>query len=566
MIIGIDLGTTNSLVAVWKDEQARLIPNALGKYLTPSVVGLDDNGDILVGQVAKERLMTHSQQTTAHFKRYMGTQKVIALGKKSFRAEELSALVLKVLKQDAEVFLGEAVTEAVITVPAYFNDAQRKATKVAGELAGLQVSRLINEPTAAALAYGVNQKRDEQTILVFDLGGGTYDVTVLEFFDGVMEVHASTGDNFLGGEDFTTLLIEESKRKLGKFMDKDVLDENKGILSVIRNQAEIAKQNFAQQKVVESKLVWQGQTYHWQLEQKRFEALSEELLYRLRTPIERALRDSRIKSSELDDIILVGGATRMQMIKRMVATMFGRMPSCHINPDEVVALGAAMQAGLKSRDSALKEVVLTDVAPYTLGIEVVKHERHLNTGFFLPVIERNTVIPASRVKDVYTVNDYQKLVMVRVYQGESHLVKENIFLGELEVNVPAKKVGEVGIDVRFTYDINGLLEVEASLHDTGDTVSVVIEDNPGVLTKDEIAQRLKSLEKLKIHPRDETENRVVLARLQRLYEQNLGELRQVLGDALSEFMGILDYQDPEMITEMREQLEEFMDKIEQDYY
>jgi molecular chaperone HscC len=563
-IIGIDLGTTNSLAAVWKDGEARLVPNALGEALTPSVVGLDDTGEVLVGTAARERLLTHPELTAAAFKRQMGSDREIHLGKRKFRAEELSSLVLRALKADAEAWLGEGVSEAVISVPAYFNDAQRKATKIAGQLAGLAVERLINEPTAAALAYGLHKRDLESKFLVFDLGGGTFDVSVLELFEGIMEVQASGGDNFLGGEDFVDRLIGAFMDRVGREAGIEESDLEGKVLQALRDQAERTKRQITKHEAGTLHLRWKEQGLSWNVNEEAFAELCEPLLARLGAPIELALRDARIRAGELDEVVLVGGATRMPIVRKMVARMFGRLPSVHLNPDEVVALGAAVQAGLKSRDGALGEIVMTDVCPYTLGTEVAEvfGKGHVRDGYFMPIIERNTTIPASRVERVWTIQSYQTEVLVRIFQGESRLVKDDIFLGAITLKVPPRPAGEEAIDIRFTYDINGLLEVEATVLSTEQTERLVIEQNPGVLSPEEIGTRLEALEGLKIHPRDQSRNRTALARAERLYQERLGEIRHFLGEQIARFETILAGQDPREIDEAQASLNELLNEIE----
>ncbi|WP_248741734.1 MULTISPECIES: molecular chaperone HscC [unclassified Pseudomonas] len=563
MMVGIDLGTTNSLVAVWHDGAPVLVPNALECLLTPSVVGLDDEGRVLVGQAARERLQTHPQLTTALFKRHMGSAQETRLGKRTFRAEELSALVLRSLKEDVERRYGETVTEAVISVPAYFNDAQRKATKIAGELAGLKVERLINEPTAAALAYGLHQRDSASSFLVFDLGGGTFDVSILELFDGVMEVRASAGDNFLGGEDFDNVLIQAfisahaDRKDMPSFTQAEIAQR-------LRREAERVRHALGQADSATFVLRHGSGQWEQTFTQAQLAELCAPLLVRLRTPIETALRDARIRPSELDEVLLVGGTTRMPMIRRMVAGLFGRFPSIALNPDESIALGAAVQAALKARDAALEEVVLTDVCPYTLGIEVaVDLAKGVEAGHYLPIIERNCVVPVSRVKTVSTLRDGQRRVQLNIFQGESRWVKDNILLGELVVEVPSAQAGEIAIDVRFTYDNNGLLETEALIQRTGERRVLVIENNPGVLDPKEIQKRLAELANLKVHPRDQQVNSLLNARLERLYQESLGDLRQTIDQMAHRFQQVLDTQDERLIREMRLQLTQQLDELEQ---
>jgi len=562
MIVGIDLGTTNSLVAVWQQDEAQLVPNALGQFITPSVVGLDDQGQVLVGQAAKDRLQTHPELTSALFKRHMGSKHELRLGSQTFRPEELSALVLKSLKADVERAFGETVTEAVISVPAYFSDAQRKATRIAGELAGLKVEKLINEPTAAALAYGLHNKGAETSFLIFDLGGGTFDVSILELFEGVMEVRASAGDNFLGGEDFDQVLVNHFlDRQAGK--DEFPIPQDSASTNRLRREAERVRKALGQLETEEFTFRHDGREWQETISQAQIVELYAPLMERLRLPIERALRDARIRVSDLDEILLVGGTTRMPLIRKLATSLFGRFPSLHLNPDEVVAKGAAIQAALKARAAALEEVVLTDVCPYSLGIETsIPMGTRIESGHYLPIIERNTVVPVSRVQRVQTLHDGQKEVLLKIFQGESRLVKDNIPLGELNIVVPPKPAGEVALDVRFTYDNNGLLEADVTTVLTGQQHRLVIENNPGVLTEEEIKHRLKILENLKIHPRDQQVNTALLARLERLYQESLGDLRQHIGALSLQFEAALNSQDLKTIALARKETADRLDQIE----
>jgi len=461
MIIGIDLGTTNSAVGIWRDGQAQLIPNSLGHVLTPSAVSVDAKGELIVGLAARDRQVSHPAQTATTFKRYMGSRKANTLGdrkSKGYLPEELSAMVLRSLKEDAERFLGETVTDAVITVPAYFNDRQRQATRRAGQLAGLNVERLLNEPTAAALAYGIHHRDVESRFLVFDLGGGTFDVSVLELFDGVIEVRASTGDNQLGGEDFNELLIDEFFRHHGDAMRLGSKNADAAAYQRVREQAERCRRALSSAPEATMRVVWKDQEFKHTVSEAQFEKSAEALIERLRTPVLRALRDSEIRVDTLSEIVLVGGATRMPIVRRAVTKMFGRFPAAHINPDEAVALGAAVQAGLKARDAGLREVVLTDVCPYSLGVDTSERTATgLRSGIFAPIIERNTLIPASRERSFSPVDDQQTKVTFTVYQGESRNVNDNIALGNVSIPVPPGNASQTQVNVRFSYDINGLL-------------------------------------------------------------------------------------------------------------
>lgn len=567
MIVGIDLGTTNSLAAVWRDGASVLVPNGLGEYLTPSCVSIDEDDSVLVGKAARERLQTHPERTAAVFKRYMGSNKTVRLGKREFRPEELSALVLRSLKADAEAMLGEPVTEAVITVPAYFSDAQRKATRAAGELAGLKVERLLNEPTAAALAYGMHDMRAETRFLVFDLGGGTFDVSILEMFEGVMEVRASAGDNFLGGEDFVEALIALffERNKLPASLRTDA-----HFMQRLAAQTEAAKRALSTQPTAEIVVAHEAAQHRLSLDEGTLEQACAALLKRLRAPVERALRDANLRAGELDAVVLAGGATRMPVVRRLATTMFGRFPSIDFNPDEVVALGAAVQAGLKARDAALKEVVMTNVAPYSLGVAVSRwlSDTTVTHGHFDPIIERNSTVPVSRSKSYVPNSGSQTSVDLHVFQGESRMVRDNVHLGTLHVPLPSlgagASPGDAAVEVRFTYDVNGLLQVEATVQKTQETFSLLIEGNPGLLSEAEIKERLAALSALKIHPRDRIENRTLLARAERIYQQLRGDVREWLGIRIAEFERVLALQDKRQIAAMQRQFQEQLEQIERD--
>lgn len=563
MIIGIDLGTTNSLAAVWQDGEAKLIPNALGKFLTPSVVSVDDEGMVLVGEAARDLQLIRPANCAANFKRIMGTSQTIMLGKQAFRPEELSSLVLRQLKEDAETYLGEPVTEAVISVPAYFSDVQRKATKIAASMAGLTVERLINEPTAAALAYGLHNEEDEHQFLVFDLGGGTFDVSILELFDNIMEVRASAGDNFLGGEDIVDILIEAFRHQQAF---PDTIEWREPALQrQLRVEAERVKRALSLRETAIFSVEIEGVSYQWEIAEADFEQLLASFFARIREPLERAIRDARLDISQLDQVVLVGGTTRMPLIRKLVAQLFGRLPAMHLNPDEVIAQGAAIQAALKMRNSELEDVVVTDVCPYSLGVDVSRTLGHTREdGYFSPIIERNRSIPCSRVKSYFTSHDNQTNVDFKIYQGESRMVEDNIFLAELSVAVPPKPAGDVKIEVRFTYDINGLLDVDIHVPLTGNRSGLMIEQHPGSLTKEQIQQSLAKLNALKIHPRDEQANRALMARLDHLYQLSLGDARDWISDCSRRFSFLLEGQEQDQIAAFRDRVNQLLDAIETD--
>ncbi|MDX9678882.1 molecular chaperone HscC [Pseudomonas zeae] len=551
-LLGIDLGTTNSLIAVWQDGQARLIPNALGDVLTPSVVSLDEDDTILVGKAARARLTTHPDRTAAAFKRFMGSDKQVQLGTRLFSPEELSALVLGSLKQDAEAFLGHAVSEAVISVPAYFSDEQRKRTLFAAELAGLSVTRLINEPTAAAMAYGLHEQKFERT-LIFDLGGGTFDVTVLEYALPLIEVHASTGDNFLGGEDFTAALLQACLKHWQ--LTAAMVDAQS--MASLGDTLEQLKCKLAEGV---QPLSWRhgDKTFEWSLDEAAAVKIWEPLLARLRAPIEQALRDARLKPRDLDSLVLVGGATRMPAVQQMVATLFGRLPYRHLDPDTIVALGAATQAACKARDGAVEELILTDVCPYTLGIATMRGEDI--KGAFSPIIERNTIIPTSRVERYYTTQPKQTVLRIAVYQGERPWVCDNILIDAFEVTLtPTQHIQE--LDVRFSYDINGLLEVDVTLLETGERHSHSIDRSPTGLDEQARRDSHNRLSTLKVHPRDALPNRTLLARLERAWMQSLGTQREHIAEWLHSFTTVLGGQQSAEIASHRTELNKALDQL-----
>ncbi|ATE72432.1 molecular chaperone HscC [Lysobacter capsici] len=562
MIVGIDLGTTHSLIGVYGPDGPRLIPNALGSLLTPSVVSVGEDEEVIVGRAARERLVSHPQRSVAAFKRWMGTDRVTALGTHRFRPEELSALILKSLIADAEAELGEKVAEAVISVPAYFSDSQRKATRIAGELAGIKVERLINEPTAAALAYGLQQREGGGRYLVFDLGGGTFDVSILELFEGVMEVHASAGDNFLGGEDFTQALLNAFLADSGLSVSQLALSE----LATLERRIETLKHDLARGNEATLELPLAGEPRQWRIDEAGFARVSEPLVQRLRAPLERAMRDAKLSPGQLDEIVLVGGASRMQLSARLVSRMFGRLPLRHVNPDEAIGLGACVAAGMKARDQSLEEIILTDVCPHTLGVNTTRESQGgYTSGVFSPIIHRNSTVPVSRVERYYPTHDGQRQVEIQIYQGESPRVENNVRLGAISIDLPSRRRDENAIDVRFTYDINGLLQVEATLASTGLRHEVLVEKNPGVLSQEEIRERLAALAALKVHPRDQQENIALIARAERLYEELLWA-RDQLQAALVQFRGVLDLQDSAVISEHRGEFVRFLDAVESQGY
>lgn len=563
MIVGIDLGTTNSAAAIFDNGETRLIPNALGDLLTPSAVAVLADGTTLVGKPALNHWVLKPAEAVTSFKRFIGTNRTIKIGRHSFKAEDMSAIVLRSLKEDIEAATGEEVTEAVITVPAYFNDKQRKATRRAGELAGLKVARLLNEPTAAALAFGIADKQDREPFLVFDLGGGTFDVSIVEMFDAIVEVRASSGDNRLGGDDFTNAIVAHWME-----MHEFPSDIRRNLLEARLFQvADTARRMLTDQAEAKLALTLGDRQFELTITAEQFERLAEPLLTRLRDPILRSLRDSNLRIEALSDIVLVGGATRMPIIRKAITKMFGRFPNHIVHPDHAVAIGAAIQAGLVERNAALDEVRLTDICPFTLGVEVTEYDSHgrLRGGLFSPIISRNSPTPISRTNNYASMSDNQSHIRLNIYQGESREVANNIQLGTMEFPIPKKPAGQVSIDCRFTYDSSGLLDVDVTIPETGETRSMLIADDGEALTPEQLKTRREQLAALKTHPRDVAENQYVVGWAARLYEEFIDERREHIGRMLLQFEGVLETQDPREIETARGSLAAALEELERDY-
>jgi molecular chaperone HscC len=563
-IVGIDLGTTYSLVAYTADDGPRVIPNALGERLTPSVVGLDRDGRLLVGRAAKELQVLHPQRCVGLFKRYMGSDWTVELEGRRFTPEELSSLVLRSLKADAEAHFQQPVERAVITVPAYFNDQQRKSTIAAGRIAGLKVERIVNEPTAAALAYGFHESRESKLLLMFDLGGDTFDVSLVEMFEGTVEVRASSGESFLGGEDFTRTLAARVLERQGHVFERIEADCPALVARTVQ-QAELAKCRLSREPTATLRIADRDGTFRDDgpvvtVGREELERWTAGLLARIELPIRRVLGDAGLGREDVDEVILVGGATRMPAVSARVASLFGKPPQRRLDPDEAVALGAAVQAALVADDRSVRDLVVTDVCPFTLGIASSKQlGGELRDGYFSPIIDRNTVIPVSRVERFWTVNPNQTSIVIRIYQGESRKVEGNLLLGEFRAaNIPPRPAGKEGIDVRFTYDLNGVLEVEATVISTGEKFNHVVTRYARGLSSAQIAQAVAEMARLKTHPREETAHRFLLRRAERVYQELPADSRAVLSQLLDGFEAALQLQDPSAIESNRTALTEFL--------
>ncbi|MDQ0190486.1 molecular chaperone DnaK [Alicyclobacillus cycloheptanicus] len=488
-VIGIDLGTTNSCVAVMEGGETVVIPNSEGNRTTPSVVAFSKDGERLVGDVAKRQAITNPDRTIISIKRHMGTNHKETIDGKSYTPQEISAMILQKLKADAEAYLGEKVTQAVITVPAYFSDSQRQATKDAGRIAGLEVLRIVNEPTAAALAYGLD-KEGEHTILVYDLGGGTFDVSILELGDGVFEVKATSGNNHLGGDDFD----ERIMRYLVDTFKKDTgidLSQDKMAMQRLKDAAEKAKKELSSTLTTTISLPFISadatgpKHLEVNLTRAKFEELTADLVEMTLEPTRQALKDAGLSESQIDRVILVGGSTRIPAVQEAIKKLIGKEPSKGVNPDEVVAIGAAIQAGVLTGE--VKDVVLLDVTPLSLGIETLG-------GVFTRLIDRNTTIPTSKSQVFSTAADNQTSVEIHVLQGEREMARDNKTLGRFTLNdIPPAPRGVPQIEVTFDIDANGIVNVSAKDLGTGRSQRITITASSG-LSKEEIDRMMKEAE------------------------------------------------------------------------
>lgn len=556
-IIGIDLGTTNSLVGIWENGRCQLIPNAFGEYLTPSVVSFDADGTVYVGRIAKERLVTHPNDTASVFKRFMGTSKTYTLAGKEYKPEELSALVLRRLKEDAEQYLQEEVEEAVISVPAYFNDLARNATKNAGNLAGLRVERIINEPSAAALAYQQRGQMEDATLLVYDFGGGTLDVSLVECFDNIVEILAVSGDNHLGGSDFDRAIASQFLKECG--LTEQMLTQEE--LAIVEEHAMLAKIELTEHEDTVMRVELRGQKYRMELSRLKLIQISEQLFVRMSTPVQRVLADARRDIKQIDAVVLVGGSCKMPIVQKYLSHTLGRVDVSVVNPDYMIALGVGVYAGIKERNQDIRDMLLTDICPFSLGTAVynqAEEGRSLNNI----LIERNTALPASRQTILTTVRDGQTKVRVKVYQGEAMYADDNLFLGEMEVMVPAAPKEQEKIELRYTYDINGILVVDVMVLSTGISKQLVIRNQEIRMSDQEIADKLKELEKLKIHPREDETNRELLARAEKLYCETTGALCDEVELRTCYFNNLLAKQDPYRIQRGQKQFAQFLAYVE----
>ncbi len=553
-VIGIDLGTTNSLAAVWRGGKSELIPNAAGEALTPSVVSVDGDGGILVGRAARDRLISHPERTAARFKRFMGSGRTYSLGGRAFTPEELSSFILRALREDAEAYLGEPVEEAVVSVPAYFAEAQRAATKRAAALAGLKVERLVNEPSAAAVAGHIGQGEEDRVCLVFDLGGGTLDVSLVERFGNVVSVTAVSGDNRLGGADFDLAIARGFCGDCGLEFDSLTPRQQELLL----RQAETCKMALTSQERVILSVDDGSVRAALTLSNEWLIRKCGALFRRMTAPIQRVFLDGGVSPQELDDLVMVGGSSHMPAVRRYIARALHKEPARDSRPDTAVALGAGICAGMKARAGDLRELVLTDVCPFTLGVARYNQSEQ-GRDLMSPIIERNSVLPTSKMGVYYTVRDGQDKVDVRVFQGENRYCADNTLLGQLQLSVPPAPRGRQSIRIRFTYDINGLLEVEA-VNEAGRAERLVLQNKD--MTAEEAERRLKELSRLKLHPREQEEYRAMVARGERLYAVTVGSLRERVAELLDWYQTVLASQEALKIAKATKRLDRFFDQAE----
>lgn len=516
---------------------------------------MTEDGKLIVGQTAKDRLITYPERTVSFFKKDMGTGRSWKPGEKSFLPEELSSLVIRSIVKDAQNYLGEEIEEAVISVPAYFHDEQRVAVKRAGALAGIHVERIVNEPSAAALASYFTAN-EEQNMLVFDFGGGTLDVSLVDCFDTMVEIVSVAGNNRLGGDDFDRLIAEHFLREHGVARQQLRAQE----YAVLLKQAERCKKLLSEQEEVVMHAMVGDQVYESTYTMDRLFEESKALLKEIRQVIGRALKDGKMTIHDVDLVVMAGGSSKMPLIQKYIRHLFHKAPMVQGNCDELIALGLGLVCGVKERKEEIKDYILTDICPFSLGVATI-NEADPDRAYMANIINRNTVLPCSRVRRFYTASDQQDYVVVEVHQGENTYAQDNLLLGKIEISVPPKPKGKEAVDVRFTYDINGILVVDTRVVSTGVVKTHIISQK---IPEAELEERVRELEKLKVHPRDLSENQQMMERLEALYQEVYPEQKEQVQQMIRTFEEFLDGQNPRQIQGYRRYLEKAVSMLE--YY
>ena len=555
-IIGIDLGTTNSLAVCYRNGKAEIIKMSSGDNYIPSVVSIDENGEVLVGKIAKDRLITCPEATAAEFKRVMGLRQDIILGNKTYSPEELSSLVLRKIKEEAEAYLGEPVEEAVISVPAYFDDNCRNATKLAAKLSGIHTERLVNEPSAAALAYQASHDFEDGTFMIIDFGGGTLDVSIVDSFDSVMEILAVAGDNKLGGKDFNEAIAYHFCTANGIDIKKLSADDK----AIIYKMAENCKMNLTDAPMSMMIANIDGKQYSLTLDNNKLIEIASSVFERVAAPIKKALHDSRSTIEDIDEIILVGGSCKMPTVRAFIKKITGKTPCTDIDPDTAIAEGAGIFAGIKDRNDKLKDIILTDICPFSLGTSVLNEESGELVMDF--IIDRNSPLPTSREHNYCAVAEGQRKSKFRFYQGESIIPERNLFLGELEVTYPPAHKDAVTCRTRMTYDINGILVVDINTIAENKHYSTVILSKGNSMSPAEVKAAVERMEKLKISLADKDENRMLISRAERVFEEALPEEREYIAAFLGRFKAALNSQNHRAIRTAYEELEAVLDDMD----
>ena len=526
-IIGIDLGTTNSLASVYTENGVMVIPNSLGNRLTPSVVGLDDDGNVIVGDVAKERLITHPERTAAEFKRTMGTDKTYKLGEEAFSSQQLSSILLRKIVADAKAYLNEDIDEVVISVPAYFDDKMRTATKQAAEMAGIKCERLINEPSAAALAYLYKHGWKDGTYMIVDFGGGTLDVSIIDSFDSVMEIIAVAGNNHLGGKDINEAIYKHFCL-VNNLQESSLTSEEKAI---IYRMSETTKIALSTNPIAVMSVCLNDKEYSLSLDNNALIKIAHESFERLFEPIKKALKDSRLKPTDLEAIVLVGGSCKMPTVASYIEKITGVKPCSDIDPDTAISVGAGVYSGIKRKNQQLKDVVMTDICPFSLGVDCHDMNDDIVMSF---IIDRNSMLPCSQIKSYYAIHDNQTEVNFRIYQGESIIPENNIFLGSLSIACPPTNRNAFIATCRMTYDINGILVIDVTNKDNV-TVSKTLVGNNVKLTEKEIETIKARLDNLRFSDDVDEESQLLISRAERVIEETISYERDFLMNALGVF-------------------------------